>query len=85
MTAEILLPEAEWRHALGLKPQRTRSTHIKIGCLNAVPTMGGGLHRWLHRGDLLRLLYSEADRLNSQDLRLLADRITEATSKENMT
>ena len=81
---EILLPSNGWRHALGLKPTRPK-THIKIGCLNAVPTIGGGLHRWLHRGDLLKLLYSEADRLNSSDLRLLADRINETTRKEETT
>jgi hypothetical protein len=40
------------------------------------------VHRWLHRGDLLRLLYSEAERLESPDLKQLADRINEATRKE---
>jgi hypothetical protein len=45
---------------------------------------GDDLHRWLHRGDVLRLLYSEAERLNSRDLKILADRIAESTqSKEN--
>lgn len=81
MTSELLLPEAEWRHALGLKQSRKSSTHIRIGCLNAVPTTKGGLHRWLNRSDVLTLLYSEAGRLNSRDLRLLADRINEATLK----
>lgn len=79
---ELLLPADRWRHALGLKPQRSRSTRIKIGCLNAVPIVDGGLHRWLHRGDLLRLLYSEAERLESHELKLLTDRISEATLKE---
>lgn len=82
MGPELLLPADRWRHALGLKPQRSSSTHVKIGCLNAVPIMAGGLHRWLHRGDLLRLLYSEAERTNSQDLKQLAARIDEATRKE---
>ena len=83
MGPEVLLPADRWRHALGLKPQRSRSTRIKIGCLNAVPIVNGsGVHRWLHRGDLLRLLYSEAERLESPDLKQLADRINEATRKE---
>ena len=82
MATELLLPSNGWRSYLGLKPTRPKSTRVKIGCLNAVPTINGGLHRWLHRGDLLKLLYSEADRLNSRDLRLLADRINETTRKE---
>jgi hypothetical protein len=79
MASELLVAESKWRHLLGLKPQRSASTHVKIMSLNAVPTVDGGLHRWLHRGDVLRLLYSEAERLNDPDLRLLADRIAETT------
>jgi len=80
---EVILLEEEWRHVLGLKPERTADTRVNIGCLNAVPNIAGGLHRWLHRGDLLRLLYKEAERLESADLKVLADRINEATRKES--
>ena len=79
---ELILPEGDWRQMAGLKLDKKVSTRVKVGVLNAVPTMGGGLHRWLHRGDLLRLLYSEAERLDSPDLKLLTDRIAETTHKE---
>ena len=78
---EILLDAEAWRDTLGLTPQRIRPTSVRIQILNAVPTMSGGLHRWLHRNDVIRLLYSEAQRLNSRDLELLADRIKEATQE----
>ena len=83
---DLLVPEANWRHLLGLddpkKAYRNRATRINIRYLNAVPTLGGGLHRWLHREDVLRILYSEAERTNNRDLRVLADRIKETTMKE---
>lgn len=78
---ELLVPESSWRSMLGIAP-KPQPTRVRIGCLNAVPNSTGGLHRWLHRGDVLRLLYSEAERLESKELRKLADRISEATHKE---
>jgi len=76
----LILPADGWRHLLGLTPKRP--TRVKMMTLNALPNGRGGLHKWLHRGDVLRLLYAEAERLENRDLRLLADRINE-TTKEN--
>jgi hypothetical protein len=79
--ADVIVAEGQWRDLLRLDP-KPQATRVRIGCLNAVPTGAGGLHRWLHRGDVLAVLYREAERLDSFELRRLADRIKESTHKE---
>lgn len=79
--SDLLVAETQWRRMLGLKSRE--ATRVNIGCVNVLPDGHGGLHRWLHRKDLLAVLYREAERLESRDLRLLADRINEATAPKD--
>lgn len=81
MTADLIVGREDWHELLGIT--RTAPTRIDVRILNAVPNMSTtnkGLHRWLHRNDLLALLDKEAERLESRDLRLLAARIRESTA-----
>lgn len=84
MSRDLIVADSAWRQVLGVERQTRRTpTRIKVAIVNTVPSgrpENNGLHRWLHRGDLLSTLRREADRLESRDLRELAERLAEATA-----
>ena len=73
----LIVPVSDWRGVVGLKPRYVPKVNVQV--LNAISKPDGSLYRWLSRDDVLVLLYREAERLESKDLRVLADTLAEST------